>query len=135
MINMTIQVFATRFALALILGALIGLERQWRHRIAGTRTNALVAVGAAAFAMAGALIFGDPAAEARIVSCIVSGVGFPGAGVIFKESAQIRGLNTAATIWCSAAVGVVTALGYAPYAAIIMAGVLLANTALRPLAY
>jgi putative Mg2+ transporter-C (MgtC) family protein len=135
MINLTIQIFATRFALALILGALIGLERQWRHRMAGTRTNALVASGAAAFAMVGALIVGDPAAEARIVSYIVSGVGFLGAGVIFKESAQIRGLNTAATIWCSAAVGVVTALGYAPYAAIIMAGVLLANTALRPLAY
>jgi len=135
MMNMTIQIFAARFALALIQGALIGLERQWRHRMAGTRTNALVAGGAAAFAMAGALIVGDLTAEARIVSYIVSGVGFLGAGVIFKESAQIRGLNTAATIWCSAAVGVVTALGYAPYAAIIMAGVLLANTALRPLAY
>ena len=88
----------------------------------GTRTNALVAGGAAAFAMAGALIVGDAAAEARVVSYVVSGVGFLGAGVIFKESAQIHGLNTAATIWCSAAVGVVTALGYAPYATIIMAG-------------
>jgi putative Mg2+ transporter-C (MgtC) family protein len=103
--------------------------------MAGTRSNALVAGGAAAFAMAGALIVGDAAAEARLVSYIVSGVGFLGAGVIFKESAQIHGLNTAATIWCSAAVGVVTALGYAPYATIIMAGVLLTNTALRPLAY
>jgi putative Mg2+ transporter-C (MgtC) family protein len=62
-------------------------------------------------------------------------VGFLGAGVIFKESAEIRGLNTAATIWCSAAVGVVTALGYASYATVIMTGVLLTNTALRPLAY
>jgi len=132
---MTIQIFATRFALALFLGALIGLEREWRQRMAGTRTNALVAGGAAAFAMAGGLILGDAAAEARIVSYVVSGVGFLGAGVIFKESAQIRGLNTAATIWCSAAVGVVTALGSVRYAAIIMAGVLLTNTALRPLAY
>jgi len=129
------QIFATRFALALLLGALIGLEREWRQRTAGTRTNALVAGGASAFTMSGALILGDPTALARIVSYVVSGVGFLGAGVIFKESAQIRGLNTAATIWCSAAVGVITALGHAQYAAIIMAGVMLTNTALRPLAY
>ena len=133
-IKMSIFIFSSRFALALVLGALIGLERQWRHRMAGTRTHALVAGGAAAFAMAGALVVGDAAAEARVVSYIVSGVGFLGAGVIFKESAEIRGLNTAATIWCSAAVGVVTALGYASYATVIMTGVLLTNTALRPLA-
>ena len=135
MVGMTIQAFAARFAVALLLGALIGLEREWRQRMAGTRTNALVAGGAAAFAMSGGLILGDATAEARIVSYVVSGVGFLGAGVIFKESAQIRGLNTAATIWCSAAVGVITALGHAQYAAIILAGVLLTNTALRPLAY
>jgi len=133
--GLTIQVFATRLALALVLGALIGLEREWRQRMAGTRTNALVAGGAAAFAMSGALIAGDAAAQARVVSYIVSGVGFLGAGVIFKESAQVQGLNTAATIWCSAAVGVVTALGYPQYASIIMLGVLLTNTVLRPLAY
>jgi len=109
---MTIHIFATRFVLALFLGALIGLEREWRQRMAGTRTNTLVAGGAAAFAMSGGLILGDAAAQARIVSYVVSGVGFLGAGVIFKESAQIRGLNTAATIWCSAAVGVITALGH-----------------------
>lgn len=135
MAGMTVQVFAMRFVFALVLGALIGLEREWRQRMAGTRTNALVAGGAAAFAMSGALITGDAAAQARVVSYIVSGVGFLGAGVIFKESAQVRGLNTAATVWCSAATGVVTALGYAPYASIIMLGVLLTNTALRPLAY
>ena len=131
----TIQIFTTRFAGALVLSALIGLEREWRQRMAGTRTNALVAGGAAAFAMCGGLIVGDAAAEARIVSYVVSGVGFLGAGVIFKENAQIRGLNTAAAIWCSAAVGVITALGYSQYAAIVAIGVLLTNTALRPLAY
>jgi putative Mg2+ transporter-C (MgtC) family protein len=132
---LTIQNFAVRFAVALVFGALIGLERQWRQRMAGTRTNALVAGGAAAFVMSGTLVPGDPTAQGRIVSYVVSGIGFLGAGVIFKESAQIRGLNTAATIWCSAAVGVVTALGYVHYAAIVVGGVLLANTALRPLAY
>ena len=84
---MSIQIFATRFALALVFGALIGLEREWRQRMAGTRTNTLVAGGAAAFAMAGSLILGDAAAQARIVAYIVSGVGFLGAGVIFKEKA------------------------------------------------
>jgi putative Mg2+ transporter-C (MgtC) family protein len=135
MADLTIQSFAARFAVALVLGALIGLERQWRQRMAGTRTNALVAGGAAVFSMCGFLVTGDATAQGRIVSYVVSGVGFLGAGVIFKESTQVRGLNTAATIWCSAAVGVVTALGYPHYAAIVMAGVLLTNTALRPLAY
>jgi putative Mg2+ transporter-C (MgtC) family protein len=132
---LTIQSFATRFAVALVFGALIGLERQWRHRMAGTRTNALVAGGAAAFVKSGTLVPGDPSAQGRIVSYVVSGVGFLGAGVIFKESTQVQGLNTAATIWCSAAVGVVTALGYVYYAAIVMSGVLLTNIALRPLPY
>jgi putative Mg2+ transporter-C (MgtC) family protein len=135
MADLTILIFAARFAVALVFGALIGLERQWRHRMPGTRTNALVAAGAAAFVMSGILVHGDATAQGRIVSYVVSGVGFLGAGVIFKESTQVRGLNTAATIWCSAAVGVVTALGYVHYAAIVMAGVLLTNTALRPLAY
>lgn len=93
MADLTIQSFAARFALALAFGSLIGLERQWRQRMAGTRTNALVAGGAAAFVMSGALVHGDITAEARIVSYVVSGVGFLGAGVIFKESTQVRGLN------------------------------------------
>jgi putative Mg2+ transporter-C (MgtC) family protein len=103
--------------------------------MAGTRTNALVAAGASAFVMSGFLILGDTSGEARIVSYVVSGVGFLGACVIFKENLQVRGLNTAATIWCSAAVGVITGLGYAHYAAVVMAGVLITNTVLRPLAY
>ena len=129
------EVFATRFALAIILGAVIGLERQWRQRMAGTRTNALVSAGASVFVMAGFLIPDDPSAKGRIVSYVVSGVGFLGAGVIFKENMQVRGLNTAATIWCSAAIGVITGLGYAAYGAIVVAGVILTNVVLRPLAY
>ncbi len=110
MADLTVLTFAARFAVALVFGALIGLERQWRQRMAGTRTNALVAGGAAAFVMSGVLVHGDPTAQGRIASYVVSGVGFLGAGVIFRESTQVHGLNTAATIWCSAAVGVVTAL-------------------------
>ena len=85
--------------------------------------------------MSGLLLGGDPGARSRMASYVVSGVGFLGAGVIFKDSANVRGLNTAATIWCSAAIGVLTGLG-APHLSLVLAGaVLFTNTILRPLAY
>jgi putative Mg2+ transporter-C (MgtC) family protein len=127
--------FPGRMTAALLLGAVVGLERQWRQRTAGTRTNALVAAGASAFVMAGLLIEGDPSTRGRIASYVVSGIGFLGAGVIFKDSGNVRGLNTAATIWCSAAIGVLSGLG-APHLSLILAvAVIFTNTVLRPLAY
>jgi hypothetical protein len=104
--------FAAHLLAAVLFGSLVGLERQWRQRMAGTRTNALVAAGAAAFVMAGLQLSGDSSAPGRIASYVVSGVGFLGAGVIFKDGANVRGLNSAATIWCSAAIGVLCGLGY-----------------------
>ena len=127
--------FGLRLAAAIAMGATVGLERQWRQRMAGTRTNALVAAGAAAFVMTGFLIDGDPSARGRIVSYVVSGVGFLGAGVIFKDAGNVRGLNTAATIWCSAAIGALAGLGALKLALVLAAAVLLANLLLRPLAY
>lgn len=127
--------FVARLLAAIMMGALVGLERQWRQRMAGTRTNALVAAGAAAFVMSGFLIAGDPSARGRIVSYVVSGVGFLGAGVIFKDSAGIQGLNTAATIWCSAAIGALCGLGSVRLASALAVAVLLTNLLLRPLAY
>src|SRR5580704_16656815 len=97
--------FGLHLLSALLMGATVGLERQRRQRMAGTRTNALVAAGAAAFVMCGFLLGDDPSARGRIVSYVVSGIGFLGAGVIFKDGVNVRGLNTAATIWCSAAIG------------------------------
>ena len=117
------------------MGAIVGLERQWRQRMAGTRTNALVAAGAAACVMCGLLIDGDPSARGRIVSYVVSGVGFLGAGVIFKDGANVRGLNTAATVWCSAAIGALCGLGALNLAVVLTATVLFTNMVLRPLAY
>jgi putative Mg2+ transporter-C (MgtC) family protein len=117
------------------MGAIVGLERQWRQRMAGTRTNALVAAGAAAFVMCGLLIDGDPSARGRIVSYVVSGVGFLGAGVIFKDGANVRGLNTAATVWCSAAIAALCGLGALNLAVVLTATVLFTNMVLRPLAY
>jgi putative Mg2+ transporter-C (MgtC) family protein len=103
--------------------------------MAGTRTNALVSAGAAAFAMVGVALTGDTSGAGRIAGQIVSGVGFLGAGVIFKEGANIRGLNTAATVWCSAAVGTLSGMGYPQFSVIMAAAVLLTNVSLRPLAY
>ena len=132
--NLTL-LFAGRLISAVLLGAIVGLERQWRQRMAGTRTNALVAGGAAAFVMSALAIPDDPSARGRLAAYVVSGVGFLGAGVIFKEERDVRGLNTAATIWCSAAIGVLAGFG-APHLALLLAiAVVLANTALRPLAY
>src|ERR1700743_560194 len=89
---------------AFALGTLIGLERQYRQRTAGLRTNVLVAIGAAAFADMGMRLLG-PEGATRIIAYIVSGIGFLGAGVIMKEGTHVRGLNTAATLWSSAGAG------------------------------
>ncbi len=132
---MPILDFALRLGVALLLGACVGLERQWRQRMAGTRTNALVSAGASAFVMCAFMVRDTSRSEAQIVSYVVSGVGFLGAGVIFKDAGSVRGLNTAATIWCSAAIGAISGLGR-PLHALVMAGaVLVANVILRPLAY
>src|SRR5580700_4352470 len=98
------HVFAIRLVIALSFGALIGAERQWRQRMAGLRTNALVAAGAAMFVMMGGLIAGD-GSQGRVAAYVVSGIGFLGGGVILKDGMTIRGLNTAATLWCTAAIG------------------------------
>jgi putative Mg2+ transporter-C (MgtC) family protein len=135
MTGITTLQFVLRLTLAIGLGSLVGLERQWRQRMAGTRTNALVAAGAAAFIMSGFLLENDSSARGRIVSYIVSGVGFLGAGVIFKDGSNVRGLNTAATIWCSAAIGALSGLGALHFALVLALAVLLTNTVLRPLAY
>jgi putative Mg2+ transporter-C (MgtC) family protein len=94
------------------LGTVIGLERQYRARMAGLRTNALVAVGATLFVLLSAYGFrGATADPTRVAAQIVSGIGFLGAGVIMRDGLNVRGLNTAATLWCSAAVGALAGAG------------------------
>jgi putative Mg2+ transporter-C (MgtC) family protein len=119
-------------ATAFVLGTLIGAERQWRQRTAGLRTNVLVAIGAAAFTDLGSRLLGADGAT-RIISYIVSGIGFLGAGVILKEGTQIRGLNTAATLWCSAAVGAFAGAALWAEAIALSIFVVAGNTLLRPL--
>jgi putative Mg2+ transporter-C (MgtC) family protein len=117
---------------AATLGAVIGFERQWRQRLAGLRTNTLVALGAASFVVFENL-FATQADLTRVAAQVVSGIGFLGAGIIFREGLNVRGLNTAATLWCSAAVGVLAGGGALPYAAIAAALVIAVNLLLRPL--
>ncbi len=92
-----------RLSLAAVLGALIGVEREYRGYPAGVRTIALVCVGSAMFTEVSPLFRGD---GARIAAQIVSGIGFLGAGVIVREGLSVHGITTAATIWTAAAVGV-----------------------------
>ena len=117
---------------AFVLGSMIGIERQLRQRNAGLRTLTLVAVGAAAFVHLGSRLL-EAEGEIRIIAYVVSGIGFLGAGVIMKEGAQIRGLNTAATLWSTAAVGAFAGAGLLVESAIVAAFVLGSNTLLRPL--
>lgn len=126
-----IQVFILPLLLAAALGALVGLERQWHQRMAGLRTNALVSLGAASFTLMSSMMEGD-ASPSRVAAQVVSGIGFLGAGVIMKEGANIRGLNTAATLWCSAAVGVMCGTGLWIGAVAVALMILLTNMALRP---
>lgn len=123
-----------KLVVALALGAAIGLERQWRQRTAGLRTNALVSVGAAAFVTL-PLFVDNELSPTRVAAQVVSGIGFLGAGVIIREGASIRGLNTAATLWGSASVGTLAGSGLLVPAAAAALMVLLANILLRPLAH
>jgi putative Mg2+ transporter-C (MgtC) family protein len=119
-------------SVALALGTAIGAERQYRQRNAGLRTNALVALGASAFVDLGMRLNGNPGAT-QVLAYVASGVGFLGAGVILKEGMNIRGLNTAATIWCSAVTGAFAGADHPAEAVLLAAFVLGGNTFLRPL--
>lgn len=116
------------------LGALIGIERQYRARMAGLRTNALVAAGSALFVLLSANGFhGADADPTRVAAQIVSGIGFLGAGVILRDGVNIRGLNTAATLWCAAAVGSLAGAGLHVVAAAGTVAIIAVNVGLREL--
>jgi putative Mg2+ transporter-C (MgtC) family protein len=115
---------------AVLLGAAIGLERQLRRHPAGLHTNALVALGSAAFVVAGTLV-GDPTGPARVAGQVVTGIGFLCAGVIIHQGATIRGINTAATVWCACSVGVLAGLGLTLWAILVAVLVVVANVLLH----
>ncbi|MCU0815649.1 MAG: MgtC/SapB family protein [Cypionkella sp.] len=123
---------AVNLGVALVCGALIGSERQVRQRMAGLRTNALVALGAASFVVFSGL-YPDEVSPTRVAAQIVSGIGFLGAGIIFRDGFNIHGLNTAATLWCSAGVGMMAGAGAWPFALLLTLMVIFVNLGLRPL--
>lgn len=97
----------TTLLIALTLGAAIGLERKLNDKTAGIHTHALVALGAALFIMLG-LKIAAPSEMSRVASQVVMGIGFLGGAVVVRSGTQVRGLNTAVTIWCSSAIGAIT---------------------------
>jgi len=127
--------FLVRVGMATLAGLIIGFERQWHHKETGLKTNMLVAIGAATF-----VLLSIKVAEAtpnidvtRITAQVVMGVGFLGAGVIFREGPNVHGLNSAATIWCSAAIGCMAASGYFIETLICTFLVVTLNTIIEPL--
>jgi putative Mg2+ transporter-C (MgtC) family protein len=116
---------------AFVFGGLIGLERQYRQRTAGLRTNILVAIGAAIFVDAANRLTGHDGAV-HVMAYVVSGIGFLGAGVIMREEGNVRGINTAATLWASGAVGACAGADLILEAGLATIFVLAANTLLRP---
>ena len=129
--SLSVADFTLRLAVGIGCGALIGLERQWRARMAGLRTNVLVAAGATLFVLYA--VATEDSSPTRVASYVVSGIGFLGGGVILREGFNVRGLNTAATLWCSAAVGVLAASGHLVFALIGTGAVVAIHLFGRPL--
>jgi putative Mg2+ transporter-C (MgtC) family protein len=123
--------FLFNIGVALVLGMVIAFERQWRQHQAGLRTNTLVALGAAMFVSLSRLM-GDENSPTRIASYIVSGLGFLGGGVILRDGLNVKGMNTAATLWCTGAAGTLAGAGFPLEALAGTAAVLTVHLGLRP---
>jgi putative Mg2+ transporter-C (MgtC) family protein len=119
---------AFQLLLALGLGAIVGLERRLRGHPAGIHTNALVSLGSAAFVVAGLALGSD---VSRVAAQVVTGSGFICAGVILHQGTDIRGLNTAATLWCTSAMRVLAAVNRPLLACVVATATLLTNIALH----
>lgn len=120
-----------RLGLALVLGSAIGFERQWHQKMAGLRTNALVALGSCGFVVFSAMV--EPGDPTRVAAQVVTGIGFLGAGIILREGINVHGLNTAATLWCSAMVGTFAGGGFWGPSLVAAGFVVGTNLCLRPL--
>ncbi len=125
--------FTTGIGTAFVLGAIVGAERELRHHHeAGLRTNALVAGGASLFVSVAQLVDHE-ASPTRVAGQVVSGIGFLAGGVIIRDGLSIQGLTTAATLWCSAAIGVLAGSGFLIPATIGAVAVLMLHLLMRPL--
>jgi putative Mg2+ transporter-C (MgtC) family protein len=120
-----------RLGIAIVLGAVVGIEREYRSKSAGFRTMILISLGACLFTIL-SIAIGAPANADRIASNIATGIGFIGAGVIFRSDSRVTGITTAATIWAVAAIGVAVGSGHEQLA---VAAALLMLTVLAVLPY
>jgi putative Mg2+ transporter-C (MgtC) family protein len=117
---MTTSAILLRLVLALVGGAVLGWEREWRNKPAGLKTHILVSLGSAAFILAGLTFYeemGEAAVQSsndmlKVLAGVIGGVGFLGAGAIMRSGGNVHGLTTAATIWLAAAIGVAAGFGY-----------------------
>ena len=100
-----------RLLVALVFGAFIGIEREWRHKNAGIKTNTLVAIASATFAMMSNTFGPNNHNPAQIAAAVVTGIGFVGAGVIIHRGATVQGVTTAATLFANASMGVAVGIG------------------------
>ncbi len=127
--------FIVHLIIAAVLGALIGLERQWTRHPAGILTNLIVCLGAFAFTAFSFLVGEQMGARdiTRVAAQVVSGIGFLGAGVILREGGNVRGLNTAATVWASAAVGILCCINNLFFATVVAIAIVFLHLVLHPI--
>lgn len=125
---------AGRLFFSLLSGMVVGLERQWHHKHAGVKTNTLVATGATAFALVSQHGFGPNSNPAQVAAGVVTGIGFIGAGVIMRRGGSVQGINSAATLWASASMGLAIGAGYYKLAALVLIAVLAIQLLLQRLA-
>lgn len=122
---------ALQLLMSAVFGTLVGIERQWRHKNAGLKTNALVSVGATAFGLIALGGFGPGSQPTHIAAGVVTGVGFIGAGVIMHRGASLQGINSAATLWAAAGMGLALGQGSYELASYILGVVLLTQFSLQ----
>src|SRR5437868_11779286 len=120
-----------RLSLSLVCGLIIGIERQWHHKNAGLKTNTLVAVGSTSFALISLHGFGPISNPTPIAAGVVTGIGFLGAGVIMRRGGSVQGINTAATLWATASMGLAIGVGFYRLALLLLVTVLIIQLPLR----
>lgn len=124
--------FLINISVGILAGVIVGLERQWQQKLAGIRTTALVSFGSCMFVTLSTLFVTD-GSPTRIAAQVVSGVGFLAGGVIIRDGYSVSGINTAATLWCSAAIGAIIGAGYRMEGIICALILMLVNIVLRNL--
>lgn len=129
----TLSGFSLRLIIAILLGFIVGLERQWTKHQAGILTNVIVCVGAYSYSAFSYIAYDSNVDVTRIAAQVVCGIGFLGAGLILRDGTNIRGLSTAATIWATAAIGILCTVSNIFFSIIVAFAIVLLHLVLHPL--